>query len=121
MFVPKLGRVTSTKPRTPTAQQTGVWLKLISDQALVNDPVAVAQCVLPSCTDNIGLKPDAVKGVDRVCLQRVTVTFIGSATTIISTTRSSEGSKDMRNIVYQTLAQVCYTIARPEREAWCHV
>ena len=90
MFVPKLGRVTSTKPRTPKAQQTGVWLKPISDQALVSDPVAIAQCILPSCTDNIGLKPDAVKGVDRVCLQRVTVTFIGSAATIISTTRSSE-------------------------------
>ena len=82
------------------------WFKSISYKALSIDPTAIAQCVQPSCTDNIGLKPDAVKGEDRVCLQRVTVTSVGSTSIHSSTTRSSEGSKVIRNIVYQTLTQI---------------
>ena len=32
-----------------------------SDSALSCDPFAIAQCVLPSCIDNIGLKPEVEK------------------------------------------------------------
>ena len=76
-----------------------------SDIALLAIPSAIAKCVQPFCTDSIGLEPDEQKSGQSLPARDYSQPHWGT-TSISTTSRSSEGSKVIRNIVYQTLTEV---------------
>ena len=62
-------------------------------------PIAISQCVKPSCKDRSEHLSAASKSVEREDLQGLFVTTL-EATTFTSTTSSSEGSKAIYDKVY---------------------
>ena len=73
-------------------------------------PIAISQCVKPSCKDRSEHPSAASKSVEREDLQGLLVTTL-EATTFTSTTSSSEGSKAIYDKVYTKPSRI-FTLSR---------